>query len=53
MKVSVIIPMYNENKIIADTAKTLSAFMDKSFSDYEIAFRVNGDTLTVIDVNLV
>ena len=42
MKVSVIIPMYNENKIIADTAKTLSAFMDKSFSDYEIVFVDDG-----------
>lgn len=42
MKVSVIIPMYNENKIIADTAKTLSDFMEKSFCDYEIVFVDDG-----------
>ena len=42
MKVSVIIPMYNENKIIADTAKTLSDFMEKSFFDYEIVFVDDG-----------
>ena len=42
MKVSVIIPMYNENKIIADTAKTLSDFMAKSFQDYELVFVDDG-----------
>ena len=42
MKVSVIIPMYNENKIIADTAKTLSDFMAKGVQDYEIVFVDDG-----------
>lgn len=42
MKVSVIIPMYNENRIIADTAKALSDFMAKSIEDYEIVFVDDG-----------
>ncbi len=42
MKVSVIIPMYNENKIIAQTAKTLNDYMKKHFDDYEIIFSDDG-----------
>ena len=44
MKLSVCIPMYNENRIIATTAKTLSDYMQKSFSDYEILFCDDGST---------
>lgn len=42
MKVSVVIPMYNENKIIASTACALSEFMERSFDDYEIIFFDDG-----------
>ena len=31
MKISLVIPMYNESSIIADTAKTLSEYMSKNF----------------------
>ena len=44
MKISVCIPMYNENKIIAETAKTLSAYMSSHFEDYEIIFCSDGST---------
>ena len=44
MKVSVIIPMYNESRIIADTAKTLSRAMQEAFDDYEILFSSDGST---------
>lgn len=44
MKFSLCIPMYNESAIIADTAKTLSAFMESNFSDYEILFSDDGST---------
>ncbi len=42
MKISVIIPMYNESKIIADTAKALSDYMSDNFDDYEIIFFDDG-----------
>ena len=42
MKVSVIIPMYNESSVIEDTVKTLSAAMDKHFDSYEILFSDDG-----------
>jgi len=42
MKFSLIIPMYNEKSIIADTAKTLSAYMSEHFEDYEILFSNDG-----------
>ena len=44
MKISVIIPMYNESTIIADTAKTLCAAMSEAFTDYEILFSNDGST---------
>ncbi len=44
MKLSVCIPMYNESAVIADTAKTLSAYMDGHFEDYEILFCDDGST---------
>ncbi len=42
MKFSVCIPMYNENRVIAETAKTLSAYMSSHFEDYEIVFCSDG-----------
>ncbi len=42
MKVSVVIPMYNESSIIADTAKKLSEEMVRSFDSYEILFSDDG-----------
>ena len=36
--------MYNESSIIAETAKTLSAFMGAHFNDYEILFSDDGST---------
>ena len=44
MKFSLCIPMYNENSIIADTARTVSAYMETAFSDveYEILFSNDG-----------
>ena len=44
MKFSVCIPMYNENRVIADTAKLLSAYMEAHFDDYEIIFCSDGST---------
>jgi dolichyl-phosphate beta-glucosyltransferase len=44
MKFSLCIPMYNENSIIADTAKTLSAYMEANFADYEVLFSSDGST---------
>ncbi len=44
MQLSVIIPMYNESKIIADTANRLSAYMQTHFDSYEILFSDDGST---------
>ncbi len=44
MKISVCIPMYNEQAVIADTAKTLSAYLSANFEDYEIIFADDGST---------
>ena len=44
MKISVCIPMYNENRIIGDTARTLSSYMESKFDDYEILFCNDGST---------
>lgn len=44
MKFSLCIPMYNENSIIADTARTLSAYMEAHFDHYEILFSSDGST---------
>ena len=44
MKISLCIPMYNENSIIADTAKTLHKYMSENFDDYEILFSNDGST---------
>ena len=56
MKLSLVIPMYNESKIIADTAKTLSEYMSEKFDSYEIIFSDDGssdrsaDTVKEIDL---
>lgn len=44
MKITVVIPMYNESKIIAQTAKTLSEYMNEAFNDYEIIFSDDGSS---------
>ena len=44
MKFSLCIPMYNESAIIADTAKTLAAYMAGHFHDFEILFSDDGST---------
>ena len=44
MKISICIPMYNENRVIAETAKTLSSYMEAHFADYEILFCSDGST---------
>ena len=44
MKISVCIPMYNENRVIAASAKTLSDYMAANFADYEIVFCSDGST---------
>ena len=44
MKISLVIPMYNESGIITDTARTLSEYMSRSFDDYEILFSDDGST---------
>ena len=44
MKISVCIPMYNESRVIAKTARELSAYMEANFEDYEILFCSDGST---------
>ena len=44
MKISVCIPMYNESRVIANTARTLSTYMEDNFEDYEIIFCSDGST---------
>ena len=42
MKISLIIPMYNESSIIEDTAKKLYKYMEETFEDYEVIFVDDG-----------
>ena len=43
MKYSVCIPMYNEEAVIENTAKTLTAYLDKTYGeDYELIFYDDG-----------
>ena len=44
MKITVIIPMYNESAIIEKTALSLSEYMNKTFESYEIIFSDDGST---------
>ena len=41
---SLIIPMYNEEKILPETIKTLDEYMSKHFDSYEIVFSDDGST---------
>ena len=50
MEISVCIPMYNESERIADTARELSEYMAKNFSDYEILFSDDGSTDGCADI---
>ena len=40
--ITLVIPMYNESSIIADTAKTVSNYMQSNFQNYEIIFSDDG-----------
>ena len=44
LKLSVLIPMYNEEKVVANTAHTLTSFLSKKFpcGDYEVVFSNDG-----------
>lgn len=42
MKISVIIPMYNESSIAEQTARSLSQYMSEHFEDYEVIFFDDG-----------
>jgi dolichyl-phosphate beta-glucosyltransferase len=42
VKMTLIIPMYNESSIIVDTAKTLDKYMSENFDSYEILFSDDG-----------
>ena len=44
MKVSLCIPMYNEESIIDATLGTVSAFMNANFEDWEVIFSDDGST---------
>lgn len=44
MQISVIIPMYNEHRIIETTARRLSEYMSAHFLSYEILFSDDGST---------
>ncbi len=50
MRISVIIPMYNESSIIADTARTLDAYMKENFDDYEVLFFDDGSKDSSADI---
>ena len=42
MKISLVIPMYNESSIIKQTAQKLSEYMQNTFEDYEVLFVDDG-----------
>ena len=44
MKLSVIIPMYNESKIIEQTARNLFSYLNGRFDSYELIFSDDGST---------
>ena len=50
MKISLVIPMYNESAIIADAVKTYSAYMDGRFEDWELIFVDDGSADACGDV---
>ncbi len=42
MRISLIIPMYNESAVIGDTARKIHEYMSSSFGDYEVIFFDDG-----------
>lgn len=44
MKLSVIIPMYNESSIIKDSVKAFDEYLSANFDDYELIFSDDGST---------
>ena len=44
MKISLIIPMYNESAIISDAVQTFSSYMEKRFVDWELIFVDDGSS---------
>jgi len=42
LKVSLVIPMYNESSIVNDALKTYSTYMEKTFEDWELIFVDDG-----------
>jgi len=42
IKITLVIPMYNESGIIEDTARTLDKYVSESFESYEILFSDDG-----------
>ncbi len=42
MRISLVIPMYNESSIIGETAKELHKYMSERFEDYEVIFVDDG-----------
>ncbi len=44
MKISLCIPMYNEEKIIGDTVARVSEYMTDNFEDWEVIFSDDGST---------
>ena len=54
--ITLVIPMYNESSIIAETAKTVSEYMQNTFESYEVIFSNDGskdDSAKIVsDLNL-
>jgi len=50
MKISVVIPVYNEEKKIAGTAETLDLYMKEKFEEYEIVFSNDGSTDSTLEI---
>ena len=45
MKISLVIPLYNEEKILRDTCRAVKTYMDATFgTDYEVVFVDDGST---------
>ncbi len=50
MRISLVIPMYNESSIIADTAKTLDKYMSDNFDDYQVIFFDDGSRDNSVEI---
>lgn len=50
MKISLILPAYNEQKIIADTIATCENYLSASFTDYELIISDDGSTDDTVKV---